>query len=106
MTRRWLQRIARCAIVLLKEPQDQIPEPFFPKALIERQNKELSELLWRRGEGERQLVAAETTYAQVRGNLFTALLTQFTASPRSAPLLPDWLLVLKDQSTSKTLKRG
>lgn len=34
------------------------------QALIERQNKELSELLWRRGEGERQLVAAETTYAQ------------------------------------------
>jgi hypothetical protein len=42
-----------------------VSEPFFPKALVEKQNKELSDLLWKRSEGERQLIAAETTFAQV-----------------------------------------
>lgn len=35
------------------------------QALVERQNKELSDLLWRRGEAERLLIQAETTFAQV-----------------------------------------
>ena len=35
------------------------------QALVERQNKELSDLLWKRGEAERLLVQAETTFAQV-----------------------------------------
>jgi len=35
------------------------------QGILERQNKDLSELLWRRGEGERLLLAAETTFAQV-----------------------------------------
>jgi hypothetical protein len=35
------------------------------QVLIERQNKELSELLWKRSEIERALIAAETTFAQV-----------------------------------------
>ena len=43
------------------------------QALVERQNKELSDLLWKRGDGERLLVAAETAYAQV-SRAFTALL--------------------------------
>ena len=37
------------------------------QGMLERQNKDLSELLWRRGEGERLLLAAETTFAQVWG---------------------------------------
>ena len=35
------------------------------QALVERQNKELSDLLWKRGEAERLLIQAETTFAQV-----------------------------------------
>ena len=35
------------------------------QAVVERQNKELSDLLWKRGEAERLLLQAETTFAQV-----------------------------------------
>ena len=38
---------------------------FVPQALVERQNKDLSELLWKRGESERALIASETVFAQV-----------------------------------------
>jgi hypothetical protein len=32
---------------------------------VERQNKDLSDLLWKRGENERALIASETVFAQV-----------------------------------------
>ncbi len=38
---------------------------FIPQALVERQNKDLSDLLWRRSESERALIASETVFAQV-----------------------------------------
>ncbi len=44
------------------------------QALVERQNKELSDLLWKRGDGERLLVAAETAYAQVFPRFYSAAL--------------------------------
>ena len=47
------------------EQRNDVPDLRKAYNALKRQNKELSDLLWRRGEAERLLIQAETTFAQV-----------------------------------------